>query len=657
MNVFTLLDVLGIQLGVPTLSQTFSVSDESTGTLNLSFGAGDLVSVLGSGFTAKLEVSDGAGGWTTVEQGSVGGGLLDLLGLFGSSNSAKVEGLAAGEYRFTLTMDPAVVAVGANVTATLSVDNVSLVDFDVTGGEVSGNVIIDDGFAGVPDSPGTAADATVEEVNGVVINPVGSTVVHGLYGDLTIFANGDYSYTPTGNAANIGKVDAFVYQLATAAGGTASATLYVRIDSTDSTVTWSPADPSVPGVVEVVATDDIGTAQIDLVNPVDSAELTALIYSPPLAVGSRTVAGEAFTVEADTTVQLQVSRSFVGVGVLPTTTIVLQKWDGSTWKPVVPAQSTVDATHTFTVSEAGEYRVTSTTGALVSLGTVTVAQTLLTTHLTEFVTGAATAATGNVLLISDHSVPDSIPSTLTVLSVLINGVYVIPGQTGAVVQGQFGTLTLHADGDYSYTPTPGLALADVGKVDSFTYKLTTPGGQEDTATLYVRLDSPDLDLVWDDANPGNPATEAPGFAAAAFEQEPSSATITEGADGADHIAIHDTEFAAVDGGDGFDTLVWDGGDATINLSLLVGKVSDIESIDLNDFSAVDLTVSLEDLLAVTAPETDRLFIQGDEQDSVHLTGNWSVGSTQLENGQEYVVYTSQEDETHQLWVQSGVNVV
>jgi len=34
-----------------------------------------------------------------------------------------------------------------------------------------------------------------------------------------------------------------------------------------------------------------------------------------------------------------------------------------------------------------------------------------------------------------------------------------------------------------------------------------------------------------------------------------------------------------------------------------------------------------------------------------------VGSTQLENGQEYVVYTSQEDETHQLWVQSGVNVV
>ena len=262
----------------------------------------------------------------------------------------------------------------------------------------------------------------------------------------------------------------------------------------------------------------------------------------------------------------------------------------------------------------------------------------------------------------DHSAADSLGSTLTVLSVLIGGTYVIPGQTGAVVHGQYGTLTLHADGDYSYTPNANLLAADIGKVDSFTYKLTTPGGQEDTATLYVRLDSPDVDLVWDDAHPGNPGTEALGFAAASFEQasfegDSSHATITEGANGDDHIAIHDTEFAVVDGGDGFDTLAWDGGDATINLSLLVGKVSDIESIDLNDFSAVNLTLSLEDLVAVTAPETDRLFIQGDEQDSVQLTGNWSVGSTQLENGQEYVVYTSQEDETHQLWVQSGVNVV
>ncbi|MGO2489706.1 MAG: BapA/Bap/LapF family large adhesin [Pseudomonas taetrolens] len=634
------------------------MTGDNTGTLNLSFGEGELVSLLGGGFTATLEVSDGAGGWTPVDVGGVSGGLLDLLGLFGSSSSAEVDGLAAGQYRFTLAMDPAVVAVGASATAQLSVDNESLVDFDTTGGDVSGNVITDNGVTGLPDSPGTGADATVQTVNGEPVDsdPAVGTVVQGLYGELTIFANGDYSYSANGDPANIGKVDTFAYQLTTPAGGTASANLYVHIDSTDSTVIWDPADPSAPGVIELVATDDIATAQIAIDNVVETESVTALSYSPPV-VGSRTANGEAVLIDADSTAELVVSRSFAGIGVLPTTTIVLQHLENGVWTNVA-GQSTTNATHTFTGLMAGEsYRVSSTTGALISAGTITVAQTLNTTHLDQFVTGAATAATGNVLLAGDHSVADSLGSSLTVLSVLVNGVYVMPGQVGSVVQGLYGTLTLHADGNYSYTTTPGLALADVGKVDSFTYKLTTPSGQEDTATLYVRVDSPDRDLVWDDANPGDPATEAPGFAAASIAEDSSQATITEGTDGADQIAIHDTEFAAVDGGAGFDTLLWNGGDATVDLSLLVGKVSDIESIDLNDFSAVDLTVSLEDLLAVTAPETDRLFIEGDEQDSVHLTGNWSVGTTQLENGQEYVVYTSQEDETHQLWVQSGINVV
>lgn len=99
------------------------------------------------------------------------------------------------------------------------------------------------------------------------------------------------------------------------------------------------------------------------------------------------------------------------------------------------------------------------------------------------------------------------------------------------------------------------------------------------------------------------------------------------------------------------------GDAAINLTDLIGKVSDVQSIDLNDISAVDLTLSLEDLVSITGPESDRLMIQGDDQDSVHLTGDWTGGVTQVENGLEYVIYTSAEDQAHQLWVQSGINVV
>ncbi|MTD21492.1 hypothetical protein GIR22_20425 [Pseudomonas sp. CCM 7891] len=611
-----------------------------------------------------LEVSDGAGGWVGIDQASGGSGLLDLLGLFGSGTTAQIDGLAAGEYRFTLSLDPNLVAIGATATASLSVDNKSLTDFTVEpGADVEGNVITDPGFNGEPDSTGPLGDATVQvEVDGVFVDADATvgTVLQGLYGELTIFANGDYSYTPNGDIANIGLVDSFAYQLITAAGAVASANLYIRIDSNDTTIDWSPTDPSAPGVVDVVATDDIGTAQIDIDNLVDTQSMTALSYTPPVLIGNGTDTGDVFTVVADTTAELAISRSFSGIGLLPTTTIELQKLIDGTW---TTQQTTTAATHTFTGLDAGEYRVTASTGALVSLGTVTITQTLATTHLTEFVTGAAVAATGNVLELSDLSPADSLGSTLTVLTVLSNGDYVIPGQTGAVVQGLYGTLTLQADGAYSYTPTPGLAVADIGQVDSFTYKLTTPGGQEDTATLYVRLDSPDSDLIWDDANPGSPATEGAGFAAASIVDQAASGDDSAGSEGiadsgSDHsVAVDGTDFTHVDSGAGADGLLWEGGDAAINLADLIGKASSVDSIDLNDVSAVELTLSLEDLVSIADPESDRLMIQGDDQDSVHLTGNWSAGATEVENGLEYVIYTSQEDETHHLWVQSGISVV
>ncbi len=148
MRVFTLLGVGGIILGDHTKQQEFSVAEGSSGTLNLQFAQADLVSLLGGGFTATLEVSDGAGGWLPVQQGSNGSGLLDLLGLFGQSSSAKIEGLEAGQYRFTLKLDPNLVSVGAGATAKLSVTNDSLTDFTGEAGpDVTGNVITDPGIA------------------------------------------------------------------------------------------------------------------------------------------------------------------------------------------------------------------------------------------------------------------------------------------------------------------------------------------------------------------------------------------------------------------------------------------------------------------------------------------------------------------------------
>lgn len=424
-------------------------------------------------------------------------------------------------------------------------------------------------------------------------------------------------------------------------------------------MTWNAADPSAPGVGTTVATDDLGTAQVDINNVVGAPQtVTTLSYGVPV-LGQGTGNGASFTVAADTTAQLKVDLTVGGLlTVLPNTTLYLQKFVDGAWATQQTLTSS-PASHTFSGLTEGTWRVSGLSGGLSVFGTVNIAQTVTPTYLTQFEVGAMTNATGSVF--ADSLSGADVRSPLTVLSLLVGAAYVIPGPTGATVNGEHGSLTLFANGSYIYTPHAGLTLTEIGQVDQFTYKLTDPNGQEDTATLYVRIDTPDRDLVWDDTNPGAPATEGPALAALSVE-EPAAVTdedaATDGSgDHSDPSVVADTDFAHVASDAGTEGLLWEGSDAAINLTDLIGKVSGIDSIDLNNVSAVDLTLSLEDLVSITGPEADRLVIQGDDQDSVHLTGNWSSGVSQVENGLEYVIYTSPEDQTHQLWVQSGITVV
>ncbi|MGP5354862.1 BapA/Bap/LapF family large adhesin [Pseudomonas helleri] len=650
--------------------QTFTIKAGTTGTLNLSASQGDLLTLLGGGVKVKLEVSDGKGGWTPVQQGSLSGGLLDLLGLFGSSGSGKVEGLAAGNYRVTFDLNPALVSVGASSTTKLSVTEQSLTDFTADAGPaIKGNVITDLGFDGKTDVTGTAGPAKVQVmVDGKLVDadiPTGAgTVLQGQYGQLTIFANGSYSYVANGNAANLGKVDSFEYHLVNAAGSS-TATLYVRIDSADSDFTWSTTDPSAPGVIVPVANDDVGSTAIQLLPEVGpQVALPGFSYDlTGFLTGSGGKSGESITIAANTKGDLAVSATFSsGAQGLGGTTLTLEKFINGAWA-AVPQQSFSAISHTFKDLGEGTYRVTASTSILLSLGSkVSIEQKFTPTYLDKFVVGTVTPATGNVLS-STLTGPDKLGSVLTVISVLDNGVFVNAGGEGKVVAGAYGTLTLFADGKYTYTPNAGLTASNVGQVDHFTYKLTSPTGNSDTAELYIRLDSPDRPQVWDDANPGAPAKTATSFAALAVEEHVAAVdhvAATEGhatGEHGDHAVVADTDFTHVDNVAGTDGLLWEGGDAAINLASLIGKVSGIDAIDLNHVSAVDLTLSLEDLVSITGPEGDRLVIQGDDNDSVHLTGNWSSGVAQVENGLEYVIYTSEEDKTHQLWVQNGISVV
>ncbi len=124
-------------------------------------------------------------------------------------------------------------------------------------------------------------------------------------------------------------------------------------------------------------------------------------------------------------------------------------------------------------------------------------------------TGPAAVATGNVVtgvVSGDNGVGDDNPSNLTdgtadvfgvdgtgeVISIASNN----PGgdsetqlNSGNVtINGQYGALTIYANGDYSYDPIEGIDFGQLASVDDvFTYEVTDGDGDIDDATLTITI--------------------------------------------------------------------------------------------------------------------------------------------------------------------------
>jgi VCBS repeat-containing protein len=562
-----------------------------------------------------------------------------------------------------------------NVTTSLDITATSLTQFTGTGTATTGNVITDVGTDGTVDARGPDSAAVLQVFkDGSYVAAGSATTVQGLYGTLVIRADGSYTYTPNGSPSSVGKVDVFSYQLVHANGLSDSANLYVRIDSPQATEVWSNINYGAPATV-VDAVNDVGFSHLTLVNRVDTSSSSLGTLSLPL-IGTRQ-ATYTTSVAADTTANLQVVVNSTNLlSLLNGTTIELLKLNPATGQYVlvqsVPGGSLVSllgggAAYTFQNQGAGTYHVRVTAGGIGLLSSITTSLNATTTHLTEFVVSSATTATGNLLT------DDTVGSALTVLSVLTAAnTYTIPGYNGVSVAGTYGTLLVHADGSYTYTLNSGLTSTAVGQHDTFTYELTHPNGTTDTATLTINLDNAagltsTMSLLSDTGDEG---------VALASVAASASTEVIAGTDGNDHLdgsqgghitlqggagddtlVVVDQNFASVEGGTGTDTLLWGGGDASIDLGNLADRVHDIEVIDLNDTSAVALTLNLADVVDITETGNDTLIIKGDDKDTVHMTDNWTLVGNQTADGIDYNQYTAQEDPSHHLWVQNGIHVV
>ncbi|WP_249929052.1 DUF5801 repeats-in-toxin domain-containing protein, partial [Ectopseudomonas oleovorans] len=180
-------------------------------------------------------------------------------------------------------------------------------------------------------------------------------------------------------------------------------------------------------------------------------------------------------------------------------TWTLYKQNGSAWELVQSGTHASSNSTTVTSNSVGEgtyrlyFEVNDRTNNSSSYR-VRVDNITLITVAAAMLVDTATAVAGNVLtdannyLYSDHpwGAVDSKGSEGATLSVLDNGSYVAV-TSSKTIDGQWGTLVLHSDGAYTYTPDPD--YANLGKEDVFTYQLTQPDGDVSTARLVVGIGS------------------------------------------------------------------------------------------------------------------------------------------------------------------------
>ncbi|WP_176504267.1 Ig-like domain-containing protein [Enterobacter sp. CC120223-11] len=126
--------------------------------------------------------------------------------------------------------------------------------------------------------------------------------------------------------------------------------------------------------------------------------------------------------------------------------------------------------------------------------------------------------------------------------------------------------------------------------------------------------------------------------------------------GDDRILISEKGFEHIDGGDGFNTLVFSGQDKMTVGSDLLSKVEHINELQFGK-NGGDLNINYEDLVKLN--DEKELFVSGDGDSVVHMNKNeWhSTGVIASKGGAQYDLYVYQEDPQAEIWVQHNISVV
>ncbi len=511
--------------------------------------AGDSKTVIG---VAAGTLSSASGSVASAVAGQYGSIVINANGSYTYSldnNNATVEALNAGSPTITDTFTYTMTDAGGLTSTTTIVITIhgaddlpfAVVDMDTAveagglnnstaGTTPSGNVTSNDIAPN-----GQTIIGVVSGIAGSASGSVGVSVA-GLYGSVVLNSDGTYTYTIDNNNASVEALllasdhltDIFTYSIQDGLGYTSTTQLTITIDGANDT----PEAANDTGI----AVESGGIA-----NATAGSTATGNVVTNDIDVDAgdtKSVIGVQFGTASS-------ASGSVGASVFGAYGSIVIGVNGSYTYTVDNSSAAVQAlrTSSATLTELFTYSMEDTAGAT---STATLTITIQGTNDNPFATSDAIAAyeaggvangtaginpSGNVLT-NDTDVDSG--DTKTVAGVSAGVVGVASGNVGASVSGSYGSLTLNADGSYSYTvdnsspAVEALRTSTDTLTDVFTYTLADASGAIATTQLTITIhganDTPTASI--DTAH----ATEAGGLGNASPGVNPTGSVIANDVD-------------------------------------------------------------------------------------------------------------------------------
>ncbi len=428
------------------------------------------------------------------------------INLLGGTSDELTLLLDEGQYMFVLQNE-----VGVNVATTYTLSTVADIVYDYNNpqsvsGELQGNFVSDlDSVAGQDDLP---TGTQVTAVNGEPVADTGTTQIVGLYGTLTVDADGNYTYQVDSSFAGpYGSVDTFTYTVTSPDGRTSSADLDVTLNLSGGDVV-PVADATVVLQVEPAVLAPTADQQLSDLFAVTVADVGLL--DPVLDLGAVDISGAmTFTVDENSVRQLTFEASAGGVIVDADYDLVIYKKDEisgqyveyhveSSWFQVLLLGGSSDPLAlSFT---EGDYMVlVASDPAVAVLGGVTL------------------SVTSDVIL--DYNDPNSFSGSVSgdLTDDDTATVVAVAGQdisTGTSIVGDYGVLVVNPDGTYTYTVNDYSGVAGwvppYGQIETFSYTTVNADGSAQVSALTIKIDL--MDAVDDNLSVQVPVTnDGTGF--------------------------------------------------------------------------------------------------------------------------------------------------